>query len=67
MWPSTDQVCQAAVSALYADDLMSRYYVEHNRLTKACEEMAQQLDKILNSLHTAGKRVVRILEIGAGL
>ncbi len=58
---------KTAVNALYADDLMTRYYAEHNQLTEACEEMAQQLNKILCVLQGSGKHVVRILEIGAGL
>lgn len=46
---------------------MGRYYAEHNQLTKACEEMSQQLDDILKALSGSGKHVVKILEIGAGL
>ncbi|KAF5356753.1 hypothetical protein D9756_006516 [Leucocoprinus leucothites] len=60
------QSSQAAVNVLFTDDLMSQYYAEHNQLTKACEEMAQRLDKILQFLRDSGKHIVRILEIGAG-
>ncbi|KAJ3554330.1 hypothetical protein NP233_g12444 [Leucocoprinus birnbaumii] len=59
------QSSQAAVNVLFADDLMSRYYAEHNGFTKGCEEMAEQLDRILHFMRDSGRHVVRLLEVGA--
>ncbi|KAF4573437.1 putative PKS/NRPS-like protein biosynthetic cluster [Pleurotus pulmonarius] len=56
----------AAVNALYSDDLMSRFYGPSSILNSVCLALVNHFRDIIASIKDSGKRVVRILEVGAG-
>jgi SAM-dependent methyltransferase len=57
---------QSAVDSLYSDDLMTRFYSRGNQTSTVYEEAARSFACLLDSLQSSGKRVINILEVGAG-
>ena len=51
------------MEVLYKDDIMTRFYKYYDWASEAC---ANRLRMILSSLVKSGKRVIRVLEVGAG-
>jgi hypothetical protein len=57
---------QAAVEALFSDDIMSHFYTRQGFAGRPLEYLMQAFDEILNNSANRGKRALNILEIGAG-
>lgn len=57
---------QAAVEALFSDDIMTHFYTREGFAGRPLGYLAQAFDEILNNFSNHGKRALRILEIGAG-
>ncbi|KAJ7622413.1 acyl transferase domain-containing protein [Roridomyces roridus] len=55
-----------AVGKLYSDDLMTRFYNQHSGISTVYPEVVKSFSSLLDSLQKNGKRVVNILEVGAG-
>ncbi|KAF7341189.1 Polyketide synthase [Mycena venus] len=55
-----------AVDVLYSDDLMTKFYSRDSQHNDVCIETAKAFSGILKSFRESGKRVVKILEVGAG-
>ena len=56
-------VWQAAVEVLYKDDVMTRFYKRYDWASEAC---ATRFRHLVRALIGNGKRVIRVLEVGAG-
>lgn len=63
-WANANILTQAAVGALYKDDLMKRFYGHYDWASKAC---ADRFRLLLSSMIRVGKTVVKVLEVGAGI
>ncbi|KAK7047807.1 hypothetical protein VNI00_006135 [Paramarasmius palmivorus] len=57
---------KAAVDILFRDDLMSRIYEHPPFIGSVFDETVKQFVKLVKNAFEAGKRVVRVLEVGAG-
>ncbi|KAJ7776328.1 hypothetical protein B0H16DRAFT_1879673 [Mycena metata] len=57
---------QSAVAALYSDDLMTKYYSTNSDCSPVAHDATQAISVILQTLRASGKKVVKILEVGAG-
>ncbi|ESK88629.1 polyketide synthase [Moniliophthora roreri MCA 2997] len=57
---------KAAVDILFRDDLMSRIYEHPPFIGSIFDETVKQFVKLVKDAIEAGKRVVRVLEVGAG-
>jgi len=57
---------QAAVEALFSDDIMTHFYTRQGFAGRPLEYLMQAFDKVLNRFADHGKRALNILEIGAG-
>lgn len=57
---------QAAVEALFSDDLMTQFYTRQGFAGRPLEYLIQAFDEVLNNFADQGKRALNILEIGAG-
>ena len=57
---------QAAVEALFSDDLMTQFYTRQGFAGRPLEYLTQAFDEVLSSFSSRGKRALNILEIGAG-
>lgn len=57
---------QAAVEALFSDDIMAHFYNREGFTGRPLEYLAQAFDEILNNFSRNGKCALNILEIGAG-
>lgn len=57
---------QAAVEALFSDDIMAHFYTREGFAGRPLEYLAQAFDEILDNFSRNGKRALNILEIGAG-
>lgn len=57
---------QAAVEALFSDDIMTHFYAKEGFAGRPLEYLAKAFDRILDNLSHNGKRALNILEIGAG-
>ncbi|KAG7085922.1 Type I Iterative PKS [Marasmius oreades] len=57
---------KAAVDILFRDDLMSRIYEHPPFIGNVFDETVKEFVKLVKSAIDAGKRVVRVLEVGAG-
>ncbi|KAJ7087152.1 hypothetical protein C8R44DRAFT_991421, partial [Mycena epipterygia] len=55
-----------AVNVLFSDDLMAKYYVESSQTSNVCIEATKAFSGMLKSLRESGKRVIKVLEVGAG-
>ncbi|KAF9261006.1 polyketide synthase [Marasmius fiardii PR-910] len=57
---------KAAVDILFRDDLMSRIYEHPPFIGSVFDETVKEFVKLVKNAIEAGKRVVRVLEVGAG-
>jgi len=57
---------QAAVEALFSDDIMTHFYTRQGFAGRPLEYLTQAFDKILDNFANHGKRALNVLEIGAG-
>ncbi|KAI3605818.1 polyketide synthase [Moniliophthora roreri] len=57
---------KAAVDILFRDDLMSRIYEHPPFIGSVFDETVEQFVKLVRTAQAAGKRVIRVLEVGAG-
>eukprot|EP00921_Rhytidocystis_pertsovi_P024146 GHVQ01038803.1.p1 GENE.GHVQ01038803.1~~GHVQ01038803.1.p1 ORF type:complete len:2600 (-),score=237.12 GHVQ01038803.1:389-8188(-) len=57
---------RAATAVLFADDVVTRVYDENLNPSASLEMCAEWLHKGLVAANAAGKRVIRVLEVGAG-
>ncbi|KAJ7676078.1 hypothetical protein DFH06DRAFT_977335, partial [Mycena polygramma] len=55
-----------AVNALYSDDLMAKFYSKDSQTSDVCIEATKAFGDVLSALNKAGKKVIKILEVGAG-
>jgi hypothetical protein len=56
------------VQALLTDNIMSGYYSTEDGFFKpVCEQATQIFDDFISALYKQGKRVIRVLEVGAGM
>ncbi|KAJ7505787.1 hypothetical protein B0H11DRAFT_1707695, partial [Mycena galericulata] len=69
-WPNhfeiTQRVAARAVNALYSDDLMAKFYSKDSQTSDVCIEATKAFADVLSTLRKAGKKVIKILEVGAG-
>lgn len=56
----------AAVEILFQDDIMSRIYEQPPFIGSVFDRTISEFIKLVESAHSAGKRVIRVLEVGAG-
>ncbi|KAF7356480.1 Polyketide synthase [Mycena venus] len=64
--PSVFESPTRAVNVLYSDDLMAKFYSKDSQTSDVCIEATKAFADVLSALSKAGKRVVKILEVGAG-
>ena len=57
---------QAAVEALFSDDIMTHFYTRDGFAGRPLDYLTQAFDMILENFSRNGKRALNILEIGAG-
>lgn len=57
---------QAAVEALFSDDIMTHFYTQQAFAGRPLEHLMRAFDGILDNFAKHGKRALNILEIGAG-
>ncbi|KAL0572907.1 hypothetical protein V5O48_009054 [Marasmius crinis-equi] len=57
---------KAAVDVLFRDDLMGRIYEHPPFIGTVFDETVKEFIKLVKSAQKAGKRVIRVLEVGAG-
>ncbi|KAK1215285.1 hypothetical protein PQX77_022103 [Marasmius sp. AFHP31] len=57
---------KAAVDILFRDDLMGRIYEHPPFIGTVFDETVKEFIKLVESAQKAGKRVIRVLEVGAG-
>ena len=57
---------QAAVEALFSDDIMTHFYTQQGFAGRPLEHLRQAFDDVLDNLASRDKRALNILEIGAG-
>jgi hypothetical protein len=57
---------QAAVEALFSDDIMTHFYTREGFAGRPLEYLVQAFDGILDNFSNHGKRALNVLEIGAG-
>ena len=58
---------QATVRALFSDDILNKFYSSGDGLFgPICEAAANAFDRTITAFAESGKRVLRVLEIGAG-
>jgi hypothetical protein len=57
---------QAAVEALFSDDIMTQFYTRRGFAGRPLEYLMQAFDEVLNNFAGHGKRALNVLEIGAG-
>ncbi|KAJ7248052.1 hypothetical protein C8J57DRAFT_1475664 [Mycena rebaudengoi] len=57
---------KSAVDVLYSDDLMAQFYSKQNQQTDVCIHAGRAFGTILGSLRLSGKKMIKVLEVGAG-
>ncbi|GJJ14254.1 putative PKS-like protein biosynthetic cluster [Clathrus columnatus] len=57
------QSSKAAVAELFRDDILTRFYENYSWASEAC---ALRVSSLIDLLAQEGKRIIRILEVGAG-
>lgn len=53
------------MQALFADDVMTQFYGDR-LFGETCSRAASTFDETITALAVSGKRVLRVLEVGAG-
>lgn len=59
-------VSQATVQALFADDILNKFYGEEGFFGPICEAATKSFDQTITAFAESGKKVLRVLEVGAG-
>lgn len=57
---------QATVRALFSDDILNKFYSGDGLFGPVCEAAADAFDRTITAFVESGKKVLRVLEIGAG-
>ena len=57
---------QATVQALFSDDILSKFYSRDGFFGPICEAAAKTFDQTITAFVESGKKVLRVLEVGAG-
>ena len=59
-------VSQATVQALFSDDILNKFYSGDGFFGPICDAAAKTFDQTITAFSESGKKVLRVLEVGAG-
>lgn len=57
---------QATVQSLFSDDILNKFYGKDGFFEPMCEAAAKTFDQTITAFADSGKKVLRVLEVGAG-
>ena len=59
-------ISQATVQALFSDDILNKFYGVDGFFGPICEAATKSFDQTITAFARSGKKVLRVLEVGAG-
>jgi len=64
--PFSLEISQATVQALFSDDILNKFYGVDGFFGPICEAATKSFEQIITAFAQSGKKVLRVLEVGAG-